>query len=137
MKTRREFLAATGIGLLGTAVSADGIASPLGSGGGAASAEQNPTQVPEQEPAGMPPAFGTAKPVGPEVSVETFVQAEKLVQVELKDADIAQAGKTWRVNMAPLYERRVERSSAVVAVGSGVAGDKGRAGAQPDRKKHT
>jgi Asp-tRNA(Asn)/Glu-tRNA(Gln) amidotransferase A subunit family amidase len=107
VKTRREFLAATAIGLLGTAVSADGIASPLGSGGGAASAEQNPTPVPEQEPAGMPPAFGTAKPVGPEVSVETFVQAEKLVQVELKDADIVQAGKTWRVNMAPLYERRV------------------------------
>jgi Asp-tRNA(Asn)/Glu-tRNA(Gln) amidotransferase A subunit family amidase len=55
----------------------------------------------------MPPAFGTAKPVGPEVSVETFVQAEKLVQVEMKDADIGQAAKTWRVNMAPLYERRV------------------------------
>jgi Asp-tRNA(Asn)/Glu-tRNA(Gln) amidotransferase A subunit family amidase len=107
VKTRREFLAATGIALLGTAVSTDRIVSPVGSGGGAASAEQNPTQVPQQEPAGMPPAFGTAKPVGPEVSVETFVQAEKLVQVELKDADIAQAGKTWRVNMAPLYERRV------------------------------
>jgi Asp-tRNA(Asn)/Glu-tRNA(Gln) amidotransferase A subunit family amidase len=55
----------------------------------------------------MPPAFGTAKPVGPEVSLETFVEAERLVQVELKDADLAQAAKTWRVNMAPLYERRV------------------------------
>jgi Asp-tRNA(Asn)/Glu-tRNA(Gln) amidotransferase A subunit family amidase len=55
----------------------------------------------------MPPAFGTAKPVGPQVSAETFVEAEKLVQVELKDVNLAQAAKTWRVNMAPLYERRV------------------------------
>jgi Asp-tRNA(Asn)/Glu-tRNA(Gln) amidotransferase A subunit family amidase len=107
VKTRREFLAATGIGLLGATVSAEGITSPAESGMGAAIAAQDPKQVPAQEPAGMPPAFGTAKPAGPEVSVETFVEAEKLVQVELKDADLAQAGKTWRVNMAPLYERRV------------------------------
>jgi Asp-tRNA(Asn)/Glu-tRNA(Gln) amidotransferase A subunit family amidase len=63
--------------------------------------------VPEQEPAGMPPAFGTAKPAGPEVSVETFSEAEKLVQVKLSNSDIAQAARSWRVNMAPLYERRV------------------------------
>jgi len=106
VKTRREFLAASGIGLLGAAVGAEGIANPPESDTGAAIALQNPTQVPAQEPAGMPPAFGTAKPVGPEVSVETFVQAEKLVQIELNSADAAQAAKTWRVNMAPLYERR-------------------------------
>jgi Asp-tRNA(Asn)/Glu-tRNA(Gln) amidotransferase A subunit family amidase len=88
-------------------VGAEGIASSPRSGVAATIAEQNPTQIPEQEPAGMPPAFVTAKPVGPEVSVPTFVQAEKLVQVEMKDADVAQAAKTWRVNMAPLYERRV------------------------------
>jgi Asp-tRNA(Asn)/Glu-tRNA(Gln) amidotransferase A subunit family amidase len=107
VKSRREFLAATGIGLLGATVSAEGITGPAESGFGAAIAPQDPKQVPAQEPAGMPPAFGTAKPVGPEVSVETFVEAEKLVQVEHKDADLAQAAKTWRVNMAPLYERRV------------------------------
>jgi Asp-tRNA(Asn)/Glu-tRNA(Gln) amidotransferase A subunit family amidase len=55
----------------------------------------------------MPPAFGTAKPVGPEVSAQTLVEAEKLVQVELSEKDLGQAAKTWRVNMAPLCERRV------------------------------
>jgi len=55
----------------------------------------------------MPPAFGTAKPVGPEVSAQTLVEAEKLVQVELSKKDLEQAAKTWRVNMAPLCERRV------------------------------
>ena len=107
MKTRRDFLAATGIGLLGATVSAEGITSPAASGVGAAIARQDPRPLPAQEPAGMPPAFGTAKPVGPQVSAETFVEAEKLVQVELKDVDLVQAAKTWRVNMAPLYERRV------------------------------
>ncbi len=55
----------------------------------------------------MPPAFGTAKPVGPEVSVGTFVEAEKLVQVQMKASDRELVAKTWRVNLAPLYEMRV------------------------------
>jgi Asp-tRNA(Asn)/Glu-tRNA(Gln) amidotransferase A subunit family amidase len=55
----------------------------------------------------MPPAFGTAKPAGPEVSVGTFLDAEKLVQVELSKNELAQTAGSWRVNMAPLYERRV------------------------------
>jgi Asp-tRNA(Asn)/Glu-tRNA(Gln) amidotransferase A subunit family amidase len=55
----------------------------------------------------MPPAFGTSKPVGPEVSLETFAEAEKLVRVDLNKHDLEQVAKTWRVNMAPLYERRV------------------------------
>ena len=107
MKTRREFLAATGLGLLGATISAEGITGPAENGIAAAIAPQDAKQTPAQEPAGMPPAFGTAKPVGPEVSVETFVEAEKLVQIESKHADLAQTAKTWRVNMAPLYERRV------------------------------
>ena len=94
MKTRREFLASTGLGLVGTAVAPDAIASAR-------------AQEPTQEPAGMPPAFGTAKPVGPEVSAHTLVEAEKLVQMELSKKDLEQAAKTWRVNMAPLCERRV------------------------------
>ncbi|PYU03524.1 MAG: amidase, partial [Acidobacteria bacterium] len=98
MKTRREFLASTGLGLVGTAVAPDAIASARA---------QEPTQEPTQEPAGMPPAFGTAKPVGPEVSAHTLVEAEKLVQMELSKKDLEQAAKTWRVNMAPLCERRV------------------------------
>src|ERR1700728_1497322 len=57
-------------------------------------------------PAGAPPAFGTAKPVGPEVSSATFAEAEKLVQVEFTEPERAQAAFSWRVSMAPLYERR-------------------------------
>ena len=36
----------------------------------------------------------------------TFVEAEKLVQVQMKDAELAQAASSWRGNMASLYERR-------------------------------
>jgi hypothetical protein len=49
-----------------------------------ASANTQESSAPPQEPAGMPPAFGTAKPVGPEVSEETFAEAEKLVQMNLE-----------------------------------------------------
>src|SRR5882762_7908699 len=93
MKTRREFLANTSLGIVGAAV-----LKPI--------AEQNPAQPSTQEPAGMPPAFGTANPAGPEVSVATFKEAGKLAQVELNPRDIQQAAGTWRVNMAPLLERR-------------------------------
>src|SRR3954451_1414790 len=89
-KSRREFLVNTSIALVGTAV--------LG---------QEPTeQKPSELPPGAPPAFGTAAAVGPEVSPETFVQAEKLVQLEMKPADIKMAADSWRSNLAPLYERR-------------------------------
>jgi Asp-tRNA(Asn)/Glu-tRNA(Gln) amidotransferase A subunit family amidase len=107
VKTRREFLAATGVSLVGAVVCAEEIANAHKADFAGAIAPQDPAQTPAQVPAGMPPAFGTATPVGPEVSIRTFVEAEKLVQVELKDADIAQAARSWRVNMAPLYERRV------------------------------
>ncbi|HUI61836.1 MAG TPA: amidase family protein [Steroidobacteraceae bacterium] len=55
---------------------------------------------------GTPPAFGTARPVGPEVTAATFVEAEKLVQVELTPRERAQAAENWRSSMAALYERR-------------------------------
>src|SRR5205809_150958 len=48
MKTRRDFLTSTAFGLVGTAVAPDAIASAR-------------AQEPTQEPAGMPPAFGTAR----------------------------------------------------------------------------
>jgi Asp-tRNA(Asn)/Glu-tRNA(Gln) amidotransferase A subunit family amidase len=44
--------------------------------------------------------------VGPEVSAATFSEAEKLVQVELAPAELATAAGNWRMQMAPLYERR-------------------------------
>ncbi len=87
--SRRDFLAQGTLGLLGVAVAAH-------------------AQTPQsQEPTpGAPPAFGTAPPVGPEVSAATFAEAEKLVQVEMTPADRAEAADNWRMQMAPLYERR-------------------------------
>src|SRR5271170_6363850 len=87
--SRRDFLAQSTLGLLGVAVAAH-------------------AQTPQsQEPTpGAPPAFGTAPPVGPEVSATTFAEAEKLVQVEMTPADRAEAAENWRMQMAPLYERR-------------------------------
>lgn len=60
----------------------------------------------QQPVPGAPPAFGTAPAVGPVVSSETFVEAEKLVQVTLTPADRAQVAGNWRQSMAALYERR-------------------------------
>ncbi|HWY68666.1 MAG TPA: amidase [Terriglobales bacterium] len=66
-----------------------------------------PSAFAQQEPPpGMPPAFGTAPPVGPEVSPTTFVEAEKLMQVQFTAAERDQAAGNWRRAMAPLYERR-------------------------------
>jgi Asp-tRNA(Asn)/Glu-tRNA(Gln) amidotransferase A subunit family amidase len=90
--SRRDFLAQGALGLLSAAVAAHA---------------QTPQSSPSQEPTpGAPPAFGTAPPVGPEVSGATFVEAEKLVQVELSAHDRTEAAENWRMQMAPLYERR-------------------------------
>jgi Asp-tRNA(Asn)/Glu-tRNA(Gln) amidotransferase A subunit family amidase len=57
-------------------------------------------------PPGAPPAFGTSPPAGPEVSRATFVEAGKLVQVNLTSAELDLAARTWRVNLSSVYERR-------------------------------
>jgi Asp-tRNA(Asn)/Glu-tRNA(Gln) amidotransferase A subunit family amidase len=93
-ESRRNFLAAASMGLIGATI-----------GVGEESA-QLPTQQPTEVPAGAPPAFGTGPAVGPEVSAGTFTEAEKLVQVELNAADRVMAATSWRQTMAALYERR-------------------------------
>lgn len=85
-KSRREFLV-TSSAMLASAAAA------------AAVEEQSP-------PAGTPPAFGTTPAVGPEVTPATFAAAEKLVQVNLVEAERAMAAASWRNSMAALYERR-------------------------------
>jgi Asp-tRNA(Asn)/Glu-tRNA(Gln) amidotransferase A subunit family amidase len=87
-KTRREFLAETSLGLVGAAV---------------AGTQQ---QKPGEPPAGTPPAFGTGPAVGPEVSPQTFAEAEKVVRLEMSPADRKMVAASWRGNMAALYERR-------------------------------
>jgi Asp-tRNA(Asn)/Glu-tRNA(Gln) amidotransferase A subunit family amidase len=87
-KSRREFLALTSFATL------------------AAAAHRSFAQKREELPPGAPPAFGTGPAVGPEVSPTTFAEAEKLVQVEMTNAERAVAAASWRKTMAALYERR-------------------------------
>jgi len=88
-KSRREFLAATSLTLLG-----------------AAAASLSKAQVANDLPPGSPSAFGTGPAVGPEVTVSTFAEAEKLVQVPMSNTERVMAAASWRKTMAGLYERR-------------------------------
>ncbi len=88
-KSRRQFLTQTSLSLLAAGTMFRGYA-----------------QQPSDLPPGAPPAFGAGPAVGPEVSPSTFAEAEKLVQVELTDAERAMAAASWRKTMAALYERR-------------------------------
>ena len=91
-RSRREFLAKGSMGLMAAAMVAK-------------AAEAQVPQVPSTP--GAPGTFGTAPVTGPEVSVETFVEAEKLVQVEMSGKALAEAAGNWRQSMAAVYERRV------------------------------
>jgi Asp-tRNA(Asn)/Glu-tRNA(Gln) amidotransferase A subunit family amidase len=97
-RSRRDFLAKGSMGLMGAAMTAK-----------TASGKQTPQTADPQRPAtpGAPPAFGTSPGAGPEVTVETFVEAEKLVQVQMTPKDTAEAAGNWRQSMAAVYERRV------------------------------
>ena len=96
-ETRRSFLAKGTIGIVG-------VVGAVGSAMTGESAEATKKQTPQTP--GAPPAFGTAPPAGPAVSVETFREAEKLVRVENGEAHLAEAAGNWPQAMAPLYERR-------------------------------
>jgi Asp-tRNA(Asn)/Glu-tRNA(Gln) amidotransferase A subunit family amidase len=87
LHSRREFLAQSSLGVLAAAAS--------------------PMIAQEPLPPGAPPAFGTSPAVGPEVLPKTFSEAEKLVEIEMTPADRVTAASNWRMQMAPLYERRV------------------------------
>ncbi|HWY99515.1 MAG TPA: amidase family protein, partial [Edaphobacter sp.] len=89
-KSRREFLTQSTLTLLASA---------------AAPALTQTPATPSTP--GAPPAFGTSPAVGPEVTTNTFAEAEKLIQFPLTEKDRAQAAGNWRSAMAPLYERRV------------------------------
>ena len=89
--SRRDFLTYSSVGILAAALEAN------------AAAQAGQTQ---NLPPGAPPAFGTSAPVGPEVSPATFADAEKLVQLEMTAADRTTAAGNWRMQMAPLLERR-------------------------------
>ncbi len=91
-QSRRRFLARTTAGLVGAAAARRAAASP------------DPQVTPA--PAGMPPAFGTAPPVGPEITPVTVAEALKLVRIEFTPLEQAQIAGSWQRAMASTMERR-------------------------------
>ncbi|HEV2470835.1 MAG TPA: amidase [Candidatus Sulfotelmatobacter sp.] len=89
-KSRREFLTLSSLAMLGTPALA-----------------RLQAQSPSNLPPGAPSAFGAGPAFGPEVSVTTFAEAEKLVQFPMNDAERAEAAGSWQKTMASVYERRV------------------------------
>ena len=75
--------------------------------GAAAACRAQPSAEPTAPAPGTPPAFGTAPATGPEVSVTTFAEAEKLMQVTMTGAERTMAAGSWRNSMAAYLERRV------------------------------
>ena len=92
--SRRQFLKGPALGLLGAAA-ASCVAPALAR-----------NKSPRTPPPGQPPAFGTGPVVGPPISATTIAEAEKLVQVSYTAAERNQAAASWRVALAPVYERR-------------------------------
>jgi Asp-tRNA(Asn)/Glu-tRNA(Gln) amidotransferase A subunit family amidase len=90
-KSRRNFLTQSTLGLLAAA---------------AGCRSGKPEQSAAEPPPGAPPAFGTSPPTGPEVSTTTFAEAEKLVQFAMSKPERELAARSWRGNLASVYERR-------------------------------
>jgi len=102
MNTRREFLITAPLGFLVAA---------------SACRNQSPTTNSQSTPttAGAPPTWGTGAGVGPPVSSTTFVEAEKLMQVTMTDAERQQAADSWRQLLAPYLERRTGPRKVAIA----------------------
>ena len=88
-KSRREFLTLTSMGVLG-----------------ATALSRLHAQNLSTLPPGAPPAFGAGPPFGPEVSVNTFAEAEKLVQFPMTESERQMAAASWPRTLASVYERR-------------------------------
>ena len=96
-QSRRRFLARTTAGLVGAAaVTANR----------AAAGPPSPDPKPTPAPAGMPTVYGTAPPVGPEITPATIVEAQKLVRIEFTSAEQSQIAESWARMMAGSMERR-------------------------------
>jgi Asp-tRNA(Asn)/Glu-tRNA(Gln) amidotransferase A subunit family amidase len=94
-QSRRRFLARTTAGLVGAAAVARRV-----------SAIPGPDRKVTPPPPGMPTVFGTAPPVGPEITPATITEAQKLVRIEFTDSEKSQIAETWPRMMAGSMERR-------------------------------
>jgi Asp-tRNA(Asn)/Glu-tRNA(Gln) amidotransferase A subunit family amidase len=91
-QSRRRFLTRTAAGVVGAAAVRR-----------AAAAAPDPTVTPVE---GTPPAFGTAPPVGPDITTATVVEAQKLVRIEFTPSQQAQISGSWQRAIASTMERR-------------------------------
>ena len=98
VNTRRQFLIRAPLGLLAAAEACRGREGQTA---------QQPSSPATPSTPGAPPAFGTAPATGPAVTPQTFAEAEKLVQVEMRDDERQMMADNWRQSMAALIERRV------------------------------
>ncbi len=94
-QSRRRFLARTTAGLVGAAAATRAVTG---------SPSPDPKVTPA--PAGMPPVYGTAPPVGPEITPATIAEAQKLVRIEFTSAEQSQIAESWAKMMAGTMERR-------------------------------
>ena len=95
-KSRRDFLVRVPLALIGM------LAAWKLKAQATSAQTTNPKAVP-----GATPAFNTGQGVGPEVTPQTFAEAEKLMQVSMSEAHRGQAASSWRTAMAGTMERRV------------------------------
>ena len=100
MNTRRQFMSKGPLALLAAAAACRAREQP-----GEPEGERGSTAQDKATP-GAPPTFGTMNQAGPEVSPQTFAEAEKLVQLTLTDREREQMAASWRKSMAALLERR-------------------------------
>jgi Asp-tRNA(Asn)/Glu-tRNA(Gln) amidotransferase A subunit family amidase len=115
MNTRRKFLITAPIGVLSAAAACRSEPQPNPQAGTPATGVSTPSPTTP----GAPPTFGTGPLSGPPVTPATFVEAEKLAQVTMTEAERQMAADTWRRSMAPLFERRT--GPRKVAIGETVA----------------
>jgi Asp-tRNA(Asn)/Glu-tRNA(Gln) amidotransferase A subunit family amidase len=94
VSSRRQFLAHAPLGVIVAVAACRG------------ETQQGAPAAPGAPPPGSPTTFDGSPAAGPEVSPSTFEAAEKLVQVQLTDAERQMAAASWRQSMAPLLERR-------------------------------
>jgi Asp-tRNA(Asn)/Glu-tRNA(Gln) amidotransferase A subunit family amidase len=94
VSSRRQFLARAPLGVMAAVAACRG------------EPQQGASAPPSAAPPGSPTTFDGSPAAGPEVSPSTFAAAEKLVQVQLTDAERQMAADSWRQSMAPLLERR-------------------------------
>ncbi|HEX5475151.1 MAG TPA: amidase [Vicinamibacterales bacterium] len=99
MNTRRQFLIRAPLTFLVTAAACRGDVDQASKPSAQASPASSATP-------GAPPTFASGTGSGPEVTPETFAEAEKLMQVTMTPAQREQAASSWRTTMAPYLERR-------------------------------